>query len=80
MAAAVPNFSHLESRESPVEELPVADKEVFTERLQLEGNAYPVPTAPGLGVEVDETVLKEMSVQLWEPPRLWKTDGSYQNW
>ncbi|MCB1122168.1 MAG: mandelate racemase/muconate lactonizing enzyme family protein, partial [Verrucomicrobiae bacterium] len=38
LAAAVPNFSHLESRESPIEQLPTADKDVFTERLQLEGN------------------------------------------
>ncbi len=80
LAAAVPNFSHLESRESPVEELPVADTDVFTRRLQMEGNAYPTPAEPGLGVEVDEAVLKEMSIKLWEPPRLWKTDGSYQNW
>ncbi len=80
LAAAVPNFSHLESRESPVEQLPTSDSVVFTERLQLEGNAYPTPTIPGLGVEVDEEVLKEMSVKLWEPPRLWRSDGSYQNW
>ena len=80
LAAVVPNFSHLESRESPVEQLPVADTDVFTQRLQMDGNAYPTPTEPGLGVDVDEAVLKEMSIKLWEPPRLWKTDGSYQNW
>ncbi len=80
LAAAVPNFSHLESRDSPVEQLPTSDSEVFTERLQLQGNAYPVPTAPGLGVEVNEEVLQEMSVRLWEPPRVWRSDGSYTNW
>lgn len=80
LAAAVPNFSHLESRDSPVEQLPTSDSEVFTERLQLEGNAYPVPTKPGLGVEVNEEVLQEMSVRLWEPPRVWRPDGSYTNW
>ena len=58
----------------------MADTAAFTQRLQMEGNAYPTPTEPGLGVEVDEAVLKEMSIKLWEPPRLWKTDGSYQNW
>ena len=46
----------------------------------MDGNAYPTPTEPGLGVDVDEAVLKEMSIKLWEPPRLWKTDGGYQNW
>jgi len=80
LAAAAPNFSHLESRDSPVEQLPTSDSEVFTERLQLEGNAYPVPTKPGLGVEVNEEVLQEMSVRLWEPPRVWRPDGSYTNW
>ena len=80
LAAAVPNFSHLESRESPVEELPVVDTDVFTKRLEMESNAYPTPNEPGLGVDVDEEVLKEMSIKLWEPLRLWKTDGSYQNW
>jgi galactonate dehydratase len=80
LAAAVPNFSHLESRESPVEQLPTSDAHVFTKRLKLQGNAYPVPNTPGLGVEVDEEVLREMAVRLWEPPRLWRSDGSYQNW
>jgi len=80
LAAAVPYFSYLESRDSPVEQLPTSDSEVFTERLHLEGNAYPVPTKPGLGVEVNEEVLQEMSVRLWEPPRVWRPDGSYTNW
>lgn len=80
LAAAVPNFSYLESRDSPVEQLPTADSDVFTKRLRLENNAYPVLTAPGLGVEVDEDVLREMTVRLWEPPRLWRSDGSYTNW
>lgn len=80
LAAAVPNFSYLESRSSPTEELATDDASVFTKRLQLVDNAYPVPETPGLGVEVDEEVLREMSVKLWEPPRLWRSDGSYTNW
>lgn len=80
LAAAIPNFSYLESRDSPVEKLPTSDGGVFTQRLHLQGNGYPVPTTAGLGVEVDEEVLKEMAVRLWEPPRLWRSDGSYQNW
>ncbi len=80
LAAAVSNFSYLESRDSPVEKLPTSDADVFTQRLQLEGNAYPVPTGPGLGVEVNEAVLREMTLRFWEPPRLWRSDGSYTNW
>lgn len=80
LAAAIPNFSHLESRESPAETLPTDDTNVFTRRLQLAGNAFPLPTAPGLGVEVNEAVLREMKLKLWEAPRLWRSDGSYTNW
>lgn len=80
LAAAIPNFAYLESRESPVELLPTDDATVFTRRLKLEGNAYPVPTEPGIGVEVDEATLRAKAIRLWEPPRLWRSDGSYTNW
>jgi len=80
LAASIPNFSHLESRDSPVEQLPTADGEIFTRRLWLAGNAYAVPDGPGLGVDVNEEALREKAVRLWEPPRLWRSDGSYTNW
>lgn len=80
LAAAIPNFSYLESRDSPVEQLPTDDAAVFTRRLRLDGNAYAVPTGPGLGVEVDESVLKGKAAGVWEPPRFWRSDGSYTNW
>ncbi len=80
LGAASSNFSHLESRSSPTEDLPTSDGEVFTARLPMEGNAYPLPTGPGLGVEVNEDALRGMTFKSWEPPRLWKPDGSYTNW
>ncbi|MDI1334549.1 MAG: mandelate racemase/muconate lactonizing enzyme family protein [Lacunisphaera sp.] len=80
LAAAIPNFSHLESRESPVEDLPTTDRSVFVRRVPLTGNAHEIPTEPGLGVEVNEQALKEMSLRFWEAPRLWRADGSYTNW
>jgi len=80
LAAAIANFSHLESRESPAETLPTDDAAVFTSRLRIKGNGFPLPTAPGLGVEVDEAVLREMKLKFWEAPRLWRSDGSYTNW
>lgn len=80
LAAAVPNFSYLESRDSPAETLPTDDSTVFTRRMQLSGNAYPLPAEPGLGVEVDETILAQLDLKLWEAPRLRRSDGSYTNW
>ncbi len=80
LAAATPNFSYLESRTSPTESLPTVDDDVFPTRLYLADNAYPLPTAPGLGIEVNEDVLQASPPKLWEPPRLWRSDGSYTNW
>ena len=36
--------------------------------------------APGLGVEVDEALVKEQSFKFWEAPHLRRTDGSVTNW
>ena len=80
LGAASPNFSHLESRSSPTEDLATSDDKVFTTRLPMEGNSYPLSTGPGLGVEVNEDILKAGTFKSWEPPRLWKPDGSYTNW
>jgi len=80
LAAAIPNFSHLESRESPVEDLPTTDRGVFVRRIPLKGNAHELPAEPGLGTEVNEQALKEMQLRFWEAPRLWRSDGSYTNW
>ena len=80
LAAAIPNFSYLESRESPVEDLPTSDRSVFVRRIPLKANAHELPTEPGLGIEVNEQALKEMKLRFWEAPRLWRADGSYTNW
>jgi galactonate dehydratase len=41
----------------------------------------PVPTGPGLGIEVDEDALADKLCEGgWENPRLWHADGSLADW
>ncbi|WP_421725007.1 mandelate racemase/muconate lactonizing enzyme family protein [Bauldia sp.] len=81
-AAAVANFSWLETRASPVEtkHLGFDDAELFPVGPRLEGSVYPVSDAPGLGVEVDETLMAKQSFAFWEAPHLTRRDGSVTNW
>jgi len=80
-AAAVPNFAWLETRASPAEtHLGFDDSAIFTTKPVLDGAAYPVGDAPGLGVEVDEAHVKKQSFKFWEAPHLKRGDGSVTNW
>ena len=80
MGAAVPNFAWLEARVSPTEELGSQDAGLFPTQLSLQGDRYPVPHGPGLGVDVDEEAVAAQSFQFWEAPHLRRRDGSYTNW
>ena len=80
MAAAVPNFFSLEVRTSPTEQLAFFDETIFPVQLKLDGARFPVPTAPGLGVDVDEAYLRREQFRFSEAPHLHKRDGSYTNW
>jgi galactonate dehydratase len=80
MAAAVPNFSWLECRASPVEQLGFDAAEVFPVQIRLDGSDYVVPDTPGLGVDVDEAFARRQTFQFSEPPHLRRRDGSYTNW
>jgi galactonate dehydratase len=45
------------------------------------GGYIPVPTGPGLGIEVDEpAVMEKVYDGVWENPRLWHEDGSLADW
>jgi galactonate dehydratase len=80
LAAAVPNFFSLEVRVSPTESLGFQDADIFPTQLQLDGARYPVPTAPGLGVEFNEKDFGGKPFKFWEAPKLYRDDGSVQNW
>ena len=80
-AAAVANFSWLETRSSPAEtHLGFDSRAFFPVQVELDGADYPVPDTPGLGVEVDEARLARESFRFWEAPHLRRRDGSYTNW
>lgn len=80
MSAAVPNFSWLETRQSPVENLGFHDKNLFPRQVDLDGAIYPVPDSPGLGVEVNEDAIRAAQPVHVECPHLSKPDGSVTNW
>lgn len=80
VAAAVPNFSWLEMRVTPGETGSRYDDEIFPTQLKLDGTSIPVPDAPGLGVEIDEELIKKQSFKFWEAPHLRRRDGSVTNW
>ena len=56
------------------------NSELFPVQPRLEGNRFPVPDSPGLGVEFDETKAAEQAFRFWEAPHLHRRDGSYTNW
>lgn len=46
-----------------------------------EAGYIPVPTGPGLGIEVDEEAVRSQLYDgSWENPRLWHEDGSLADW
>jgi galactonate dehydratase len=80
-AAAVANFAWLETRASPAEtHLGFDNAELFPLQVTLERAHYLVPDAPGLGVEVNEALVREQSFRFWEAPHLRRRDGSFTNW
>jgi galactonate dehydratase len=86
MAAAVPNFAWLEVRVTEAENLYAgatgvndADR-LFPTQPRLEGTSFPLPTAPGLGIEMDEAAAQDQSWKFWEAPHYRRNDGSVNNW
>ena len=86
LLAAVPNCAWLEVRTPP--NGPWGDDQsdwvperraIYPRQVELEGTSYPVPIAPGLGIEVDERVVSGQRHRFWEAPHLHRKDGSYTN-
>ncbi len=80
LSAAVPNFSWLEVRTSPTENLNFYDDDLFPTQIKLQGSSFPVPNVPGLGVEVNEEMARKEAFKFWEAPHLHRRDGSFTNW
>lgn len=81
LGAAVANFSWLECRSSPSEtNMGLADPDVFPVQIEMKDADYIVPKAPGLGIEVNEELLKKVEFEYIDPPHLRRRDGSITNW
>ena len=86
LAAAVPNFSWLEVRVTQSENLYYGQggvneaEALFPQQPRLAGTSFPVPDAPGLGIEMDEKAAQAQSWRFWEAPHFRRSDGSVTNW
>jgi galactonate dehydratase len=77
LAAATSNFAYLEYFPMHDRDRP---KDIFPVVLENSGGSFPLPTAPGLGVEFNEDAVDDHPFEYWAPPRWYKPDGSYTNW
>ena len=78
-AAAIANFAWLETWRNPWAADRHDDERIFNTQLKFENARFEVPTAPGLGIEVNEDQLTE-PFRPWEAPHLHRRDGSHTNW
>ncbi|MFN8619280.1 MAG: mandelate racemase/muconate lactonizing enzyme family protein [Chloroflexota bacterium] len=79
LCTAIPNVAYMEIRRSPTEDLGFYDERLFPVQPRQDGPRLYVDDVPGLGVEVDESLLTTRAPQ-WQPPQLHREDGSVQNW
>ena len=77
LAAAIPNFAQLEYQHGLAAAYP---PDLFPVMPALDGDCYPLPAAPGLGVEFEPLAVAEYAFERWEAPHWKRRDGSYTNW
>ena len=77
LAASIPNFAQLEYQHRMAADYP---PDLFPVMPALTGDAFPLPTAPGLGVEFDPAAASDHPFEPWEAPHWQRRDGSYTNW
>jgi len=81
LAAAAPNFAWLECFNTPVGGQPGRHADdLFPVQMKLDGASYVLPEAPGLGVEVNEDLVRKQAFRYAEAPHLSRRDGSHTNW
>jgi galactonate dehydratase len=77
LGAAIPNFAQLEYQHRLAAAYP---PDLFPVMPALDGDCFPLPTAPGLGVEFDPQAAEHYAFERWEAPHWKRRDGSYTNW
>ena len=81
LCAAVANMAWLETRPDMAgSEVESQLQGYFKNLPALDGTGFPVPSAPGLGIELVDEDLVAPDLELWEPPHYRRADGSYTNW
>lgn len=77
LCAATNNVAQLEFQHHISDQVP---RDIFTAIVELDGDSYPLPTVPGLGVTFDEDAASKHEMEYWEPPHYRRRDGAYTNW
>ena len=77
LAAALPNFAQLEYQHHLAEAYP---PDLFPVMPALDGDGFPLPQSPGLGVEFNPEAVADHAYEPWEAPHWQRRDGSYTNW
>lgn len=77
LGIATNNFAMLEFQHRVGASYP---RDLFPVMHELEGDRYPLPTAPGLGVEFNEDAVVNNPFAMWEAPHWQRTDGAFTNW
>jgi galactonate dehydratase len=77
LAAALPNFAQLEYQHRLAEAFP---PDLFPVMPALDGDGFPLPDVPGLGVEFNPDAVPDHLFEPWEAPHWQRRDGSYTNW
>ncbi len=80
LCAAVPNFAWMEYNFNRFRPEPEINAELFPKHIRLDGPVFPVPDGPGLGIEVNEELLRQETFRYAETPKLRRRDGSHTNW
>ncbi len=78
LCAAINNFAQLEYSHRNAA---AWKEELFPTFPKIDGTAFPLPTAPGLGVTFDEVVAASTyPFDYWEAPKWHRRDGQFTNW
>lgn len=76
LGASLTNFAQLEYRDELAHTWP---RDLFPVVPEIDGDRFPLSTAPGLGVAFDESAVAANAYRPWEPPRWHRRDGSHTN-
>ncbi len=75
--AATSNFAQLEYFNWHASRFPT---DLFPQIPHIEGDAFTLPTGPGLGVEFNEVAAPDHAFRQWEAPHWQRRDGTKTNW